>query len=108
MGDLFEKVEKLSKENNPYDKSDSIAMHDAYSDGFYDGYCKAKYEPTYVQSLLDKIKELKAELENFKKVDEDYLNILSRNYEKQLGYYEYLPEDIEEAYKAGYRRAKEE
>ena len=38
------KVEKLSKESNPYDKSDSVAMHDAYSDGFYDGYCKAKEE----------------------------------------------------------------
>ena len=66
-----------------------------------------KYEPTYVQSLLDEIEELKSELENFKKIDEDYLDMISRIYEKQFEYYEYLPVDIEEAYKAGYRRAKE-
>lgn len=38
------KVEKLSNESNPYDELRHIAMHDAYSDGFYHGYCEAKEE----------------------------------------------------------------
>lgn len=41
-------------------------------------------------------------------IDEDCLETLVACYEKENGYYEYCSEDIEEAYKAGYRKAKEE
>lgn len=73
-----------------------------------------KYEPTYVQSLLDEIEELKAELENFKKVDEEKLNKLAEDSWDNLRKFASAPHVAEawnnyiHGFKAGYRRAKEE
>ena len=73
-----------------------------------------RYEPTYIQSLLDEIEELKAELENFKKVDEEKLHKYTEEYyinHKDLPPYantDTVWKEIKNAFEDGYHKAKEE
>lgn len=73
-----------------------------------------KYSPTYIQSLLDEIDELNAKVEALTKVDEKKLiNSAYDYYRSKKPAYEFVNyhigmDEITDAYKAGYRKAKEE